>query len=64
MDGVDLASFREGRLVGTIEEVQSQVREWSALGVETIILGVGAVPFHLSALDDVELLIQACIGAD
>jgi alkanesulfonate monooxygenase SsuD/methylene tetrahydromethanopterin reductase-like flavin-dependent oxidoreductase (luciferase family) len=60
MDGVDLASFRKGRLVGTIEEVQAQVREWDALGVETLILGVGAVPFHVSTADDVELLLRAC----
>ena len=64
LDGVDLATFRKGRLVGTVEEVQSQLREWSALGVDTIILGVGAVPFHVTALDDVELLVQACTGAD
>jgi alkanesulfonate monooxygenase SsuD/methylene tetrahydromethanopterin reductase-like flavin-dependent oxidoreductase (luciferase family) len=64
LDGVDLASFREGRLVGTVDEVQSQLRDWSALGVDTIILGVGAVPFHVSAFEDVELLLQACTGVD
>jgi alkanesulfonate monooxygenase SsuD/methylene tetrahydromethanopterin reductase-like flavin-dependent oxidoreductase (luciferase family) len=63
MDGADLASFRKGRLVGTVEEVQAQVREWDALGLETLILGVGAVPFHVSSTDDVELLLRACTSA-
>ncbi len=60
LDDVDLASFRKGRLVGTIEEVRAQVSEWDALGVETIVLGVGAVPFQVSSIDDVELLLHAC----
>ncbi len=63
MDNFDLASFRNGRLVGTVEQVQAQVREWDALGVETLIVGVGAVPFHVSATDDVELLLHACSTA-
>ena len=29
------------------------------LGVDTLILGVGAVPFQVSAPDDVELLLNA-----
>jgi alkanesulfonate monooxygenase SsuD/methylene tetrahydromethanopterin reductase-like flavin-dependent oxidoreductase (luciferase family) len=63
MDDFDLASFRKGRLVGTIEQVQAQVRDWDALGVETLIVGVGAVPFHVSSTDDVELLLHACTTA-
>ena len=59
----DLASFRDGRLVGTVDEVQDQVRTWEALGVETLIVGVGAVPFQASVLDDVELVLHACITA-
>ena len=56
MQGVDLAGFRAGRLVGTVEEVREQVAGWEALGVETLIAGVGAVPFHVARRDDVELL--------
>jgi alkanesulfonate monooxygenase SsuD/methylene tetrahydromethanopterin reductase-like flavin-dependent oxidoreductase (luciferase family) len=63
LDDVDLATFRQSRLVGTVDEVQAQVREWDALGVETIILGLGAVPFQVTAPDDVELLLQACTTA-
>jgi alkanesulfonate monooxygenase SsuD/methylene tetrahydromethanopterin reductase-like flavin-dependent oxidoreductase (luciferase family) len=60
LDDVDLASFRKGRLVGTVDEVRAQVSEWDALSVETIVLGVGAVPFQVSSIDDVELLLHAC----
>jgi alkanesulfonate monooxygenase SsuD/methylene tetrahydromethanopterin reductase-like flavin-dependent oxidoreductase (luciferase family) len=60
LDGVDLATFRTGRLVGTVDEVREQVRGWEAQGVDTLILGVGAVPFQVSAPDDVELLLAAC----
>ena len=56
MRGVDLAGFRAGRLVGTVEEVREQVADWEALGVETLIAGVGAVPFHVARRDDVEML--------
>jgi len=59
LDGTDLAAWREGRLVGTVDQVREQVEEWRALGVETLILGVGAVPFQVGALDDVELLAAA-----
>jgi alkanesulfonate monooxygenase SsuD/methylene tetrahydromethanopterin reductase-like flavin-dependent oxidoreductase (luciferase family) len=59
MKGMDLESFRAGRLVGTVEQIREQVGEWSQLGVDTIIAGVGAVPFHVSSLDDVELLGRA-----
>ena len=60
LDGVDLATFRVGRLVGTVHEVRAQLREWEGLGVDTLVLGVGAVPFQVSARDDVELLLDAC----
>ncbi len=60
LDGVDLATFRQGRLVGTVDEIRAQVRAWEALGVDTLVLGVGAVPFQVSAPDDVELLLEAC----
>jgi len=61
LDGVDLATFRAGRLVGTVEQVREQIGTWEQLGVDTIILGVGAVPFQVGALDDVELLLAASV---
>ena len=59
LDAVTLDEWRRGRLVGTVEQVRDQVEHWSALGVETIMLGVGAVPFHVGSPDDVELLAHA-----
>ena len=63
LDGMDLDRWREGRLVGTPEQIREQLAGWGDLGVETVILGVGAVPFQVSALDDVELLAAACCDA-
>ncbi len=63
MAGVDLATFRAGRLVGTVDEVCEQVAGWETLGVETIIAGFGAVPFHVSSRDDVEMLGRAFASA-
>jgi alkanesulfonate monooxygenase SsuD/methylene tetrahydromethanopterin reductase-like flavin-dependent oxidoreductase (luciferase family) len=59
MAGMTLARWREDRLVGTVEQVREQTAAWTELGVETLILGVGAVPFHLVSDDDVELLASA-----
>jgi alkanesulfonate monooxygenase SsuD/methylene tetrahydromethanopterin reductase-like flavin-dependent oxidoreductase (luciferase family) len=56
MRGVDLAGFRAGRLVGTVDEVREQVAKWEELGVDTLIAGIGAVPFHVASNDDVEML--------
>ena len=61
LGGVDLAEWRKGRLVGTVEQVGEQVRAWEAVGVSSLILTAGAVPFAVAAADDVELLAQACI---
>jgi alkanesulfonate monooxygenase SsuD/methylene tetrahydromethanopterin reductase-like flavin-dependent oxidoreductase (luciferase family) len=55
-----LEQWREGRLVGTVDEVRAQARVWAdELEIETLILGVGPLPFSVSALDDVELLANA-----
>ncbi|HEX2048294.1 MAG TPA: LLM class flavin-dependent oxidoreductase [Acidimicrobiales bacterium] len=60
LDQVDLDEWRKGRLVGTVEQVAEQVREWEGLGVSSLVLTAGAVPFALASGDDVELLAQAC----
>jgi alkanesulfonate monooxygenase SsuD/methylene tetrahydromethanopterin reductase-like flavin-dependent oxidoreductase (luciferase family) len=59
LDGVSLEQWRKGRLVGTVQEVREQAEEWEALGVETIIIGAGALPFQVGNLDDVTLLAHA-----
>ncbi|MCJ7437292.1 MAG: LLM class flavin-dependent oxidoreductase [Acidimicrobiia bacterium] len=56
LDTVTLDEWRVGRLVGTAEEVREQASGWEALGVETIIAGAGAIPFHVGSLDDVAAL--------
>ena len=60
MDHATLADWRKGRLVGTVEQVGEQVAQWAGLGVSSLILNAGAVPFALAAGDDVELLAGAC----
>ena len=42
------------------DTVRAQVAEWEAIGIDTLVLGVGAVPFHVTSLDDVEMLGRAC----
>lgn len=64
LDRVTLEQWRRGRLVGTVDQVREQIATWGDLGVETLILGVGAVPFHLGTVDDMELLAHAVGGAD
>jgi probable F420-dependent oxidoreductase len=62
VDDVPLADWRRGRLVGTVDEIREQRDRWAAMGVDELIVGVGAVPFAVTGLDDVELL-GATLGA-
>lgn len=59
LDQTTLDEWRVGRLVGTVDQVREQSAIWAGLGVETLILGAGAVPFHVGATDDVDLLAEA-----
>ena len=59
---VELDDWSQGRLVGTVDEVREQAQRWRALGIETLVLGVGSVPFSVSTFDDVELLAEALTG--
>jgi alkanesulfonate monooxygenase SsuD/methylene tetrahydromethanopterin reductase-like flavin-dependent oxidoreductase (luciferase family) len=58
LDSMTLDEWRVGRLVGTAEEVREQAAAWEALGVETIMVGAGAVPFQVGDLDDVVALAE------
>jgi probable F420-dependent oxidoreductase len=60
LDGTALAEWRKGRLVGTVEQVGEQVRTWESVGVSSLVLTAGALPFALAAGDDVALLADAC----
>ena len=54
--GMSLEQWREGRLVGTVEEVAEQMAGWEAAGVSELICALGPLPFSLAALDDIEPL--------
>ncbi|MFM7271276.1 MAG: LLM class flavin-dependent oxidoreductase [Actinomycetes bacterium] len=62
LDRTTLEEWRAGRLVGTVEQVREQVAVWAELGVETLILCTGAVPFAVSAPDDLEVAVAAIRG--
>jgi len=63
LDAVGLDQWRQGRLVGTVAEVQDQVGAWRELGIETLMLNTGAVPFATGPDDDLELAVSAIRGA-
>jgi len=58
--GVELDAWRQGRLVGTVEEVAEQLGGWRDLGVGALILSVAAVPFSIVDDDAVDLVAAAC----
>jgi alkanesulfonate monooxygenase SsuD/methylene tetrahydromethanopterin reductase-like flavin-dependent oxidoreductase (luciferase family) len=61
VDTMSLDEWRQGRLVGTVEQVREQVGRWESLGVSSLVLSAAALPFAVAAADDVELLAQACV---
>jgi len=56
-----LDEWRTTRLVGTVSELAEQRDQWDALGVETLIVGAGPVPFSVTARDDLDLLAAGLI---
>jgi probable F420-dependent oxidoreductase len=62
LDDVDLDQWREGHLVGTVDQVQEQVSVWTDLGVGMLIVSTGAVPFAATTVDDLELVAAAVRG--
>jgi alkanesulfonate monooxygenase SsuD/methylene tetrahydromethanopterin reductase-like flavin-dependent oxidoreductase (luciferase family) len=57
-----LDEYRLGRLVGTVDQAAEQVQAWEQEGVQTLIACTGAVPFSVTALDDLEV-VAASISA-
>lgn len=55
----DLSEFRRDRLVGTVEDITEQLAAWAALGVSTVVVTLGGVPFSATIPDDLELLSSA-----
>jgi alkanesulfonate monooxygenase SsuD/methylene tetrahydromethanopterin reductase-like flavin-dependent oxidoreductase (luciferase family) len=52
----DVDEYRQGRLVGTVEQVREQLALWEETGVTDVVACLGAVPFSVTSLDDVDLL--------
>ncbi len=64
LDRISLDEWRQGRLVGTVDEVREQVAAWGELGVDELILNTGPAPFVVGSPDDMALAAQACsLGA-
>ncbi len=59
LDGVTLDDWRVGRLVGTVEQIREQAAGWAGLGVETLVVGPGPLPFSVNSLEDVAVLADA-----
>jgi probable F420-dependent oxidoreductase len=59
LDDIDLDQWREGRLVGTVEQIHEQAAGWADLGIETLVVSTGAVPFAATTVDDLELVAAA-----
>lgn len=60
LSGIELDGWRDGHLVGTVEQVRDQVGAWAGAGVDELIVSPAAVPFALAALDDVDALAAGC----
>ena len=53
---VSLEEFGASRVAGSVPEVVDRLGEVAALGVEEVIITLGALPFQLSDLEDIELV--------
>jgi alkanesulfonate monooxygenase SsuD/methylene tetrahydromethanopterin reductase-like flavin-dependent oxidoreductase (luciferase family) len=58
-----LDEWSEGRLVGTVDEVREQAAGWRDLGIETLIVGAGPLPFSVTHPEDVDALAHALLSA-
>lgn len=56
---VSFEEFKGTRFVGTVSEVMDMLGELKDLGVEEVIFTLGALPFQLGSLEDIEI-----VGAD
>lgn len=54
--GVSWESFRSTRFAGTTAEVVDRLGLLAELGVEEVIVGLGAMPFHMGDIEDVALV--------
>lgn len=59
LEGQDLATWRSDRLVGSVEDVREQVGRWRAIGVRSLVVNLGALPFSVVDPDDLDLVASA-----
>ena len=57
--GMALDDYREGRLVGTVDQVREQLGEWASAGVVHLVVSLGALPFTVTGFDALELMASA-----
>ena len=56
MAEVSFEEFRRGGLIGTAEEVIDRIGRLTEIGVEEIVIAIGALPFQIADEEDVELV--------
>ncbi|HWC15104.1 MAG TPA: LLM class flavin-dependent oxidoreductase [Actinomycetota bacterium] len=56
-------AFRRDRVAGTVGEVVDRIGELVDLGVEEVIVSLGALPFQIADLEDIELVGTEVAGA-
>lgn len=60
--GVSLEEFRSTRIAGTTDEVVEQLGRLADLGVEEVIVGLGALPFQVADPEDVDFVAEEVIA--
>ena len=60
--GVSWQEFRSTRIAGTTDEVVEQLGRLSDLGVEEVIVGLGALPFQVADPEDVDFVASEVIA--
>jgi len=58
--GTTFDEWRQGRLVGTVDEVRQQLQAWEAVGTDTVILGLEGGPSPTTRPDDLAIMASAC----
>lgn len=61
--GVSWDEFRSQRVAGTVDEVVDRLSRLAELGVEEVVVALGALPFQLSDEEDIDLVGEAIGGA-
>jgi probable F420-dependent oxidoreductase len=63
LDGVELRDWAASRLVGTPDEILSQLRGWEELGVEQMVCNFAGLPFSLFEDEQLDLTAELVLPA-